>query len=231
MSRLRCHISISLDGFVAGPNQSEENPLGEGGEQLHDWAVSLAAWRESHDKQGGEVNESTRIMEETFENVGAGVMGRNMFGPVGGGDWGDEQWKGWGGDGGGVGGEEGGRGGGGAAPPYHNGVFILTHHPREPVEMEGGTTFHFVTDGIESALEQAREAAGGKDVMLWGGADVAQQYLAAGLLDELELHVVPVVLGDGARLFDNLGDADVQLEQVRAVEAPGVTHLKYRSVK
>jgi dihydrofolate reductase len=109
-------------------------------------------------------------------------------------------------------------------------VFILTHHPRDPVEMEGGTTFHFVTDGIESALEQAREAAGGKDVRLWGGADVARQYLAAGLLDELELHVVPVLLGDGARLFDNLGDAAVQLEQVRAVEAPGVTHLKYRVV-
>jgi dihydrofolate reductase len=110
-------------------------------------------------------------------------------------------------------------------------VFILTHHPRDPVVMEGGTTFHFVTDGIESALEQARQAAGGKDVMLWGGGQVAQQYLAAGLLDELELHVVPVVLGDGARLFDNLRDAAVQLEQVRAVEAPGVTHLKYRRVK
>ena len=109
-------------------------------------------------------------------------------------------------------------------------MFILTHHPRDPVEMEGGTTFHFVTDGIESALEQAREATGGKDVMLWGGAQVANQYLAAGLLDELELHVVPVLLGDGARLFDNLGDAEVQLEQVRAVGAPGGTHLKYRVV-
>ncbi len=114
-------------------------------------------------------------------------------------------------------------------PPYHYPVFILTHHPREPVVMEGGTTFHFVTDGIESALDQAKDAAGGKDVMLSGGGQVVQQYLAAGLLDELELHVVPVVLGDGARIFDNLGDAEVQLEQVRAVEAPGVTHLKYRS--
>ena len=215
MSKLRCHISISLDGFVAGPNQSEENPLGERGERLHDWAVSLAAWRELHGEQGGEVNESTRIMEETLENVGAGVMGRNMFGPVGGGDWGDGQWKGWwGGD-----------------PPYHNDVFILTHYPRDPVEMEGGTTFHFVTDGIERALELAREAANGRDVRLWGGAQAIQQYMAAGLLDELELAVVPVLLGDGARLFDNLGHAEVQLEQVRAVEAPGVTHLKYRSVK
>jgi dihydrofolate reductase len=176
MSKLRCHISISADGFVAGANQSEENPLGEGGERLHDWAVSLAAWRESHDKQGGEVNESTRIMEETLEND----------------------------------------------------VFILTHHPREPVEMEGGTTYHFVTDGIERALERAKESADGQDVRLWGGAQVIQQYLAAGLLDELELHIVPVLLGDGARLFDNLGGAEIELEQVRAVEAPGVTHLKYR---
>jgi dihydrofolate reductase len=214
MSRLRCHISISLDGFVAGPNQSEEEPLGEGGERLHDWVVSLGAWREAHGKQDGEVNASTRIFEESIENIGAAVMGRNMFGPIGGGPW-DEQWKGWWGD----------------APPFHYPVFIVTHHPRDPVEMEGGTTYHFVTDGIESALEQAKQAAGGKDVMLSGGANVAQQYMAAGLLDELELHVVPVVLGDGARLLDNLGDAEVKLEQVRAVEAPGVTHLKYRTVK
>jgi dihydrofolate reductase len=215
MSKLRCHISISLDGFVAGPNQSEENPLGEGGERLHDWVVPLAAWRRSHGRQGGEVNESTRVFEEAVENIGAAVMGRNMFGPIGGGAWGDEQWTGWWGD----------------EPPYHYPVFILTHHPRDAVVMKGGTTFHFVTDGIESALDQAKEAAGGKDVMLWGGGQVAQQYLAAGLLDELELHVVPVVLGGGSRLFDNLRDAEVQLEQVRAVGAPGVAHLKYRSVK
>jgi dihydrofolate reductase len=214
MSKLRCHISISLDGCVAGPNQSEQNPLGEGGEELHGWIVPLAAWREADGEQGGEVNESARIVEESRENIGAGVMGRNMFGPIGGGDWGDEQWTGWWGD----------------DPPYHCDVFIVTHHPRDPVEMEGGTTYHFVTDGIESALEQARKAAGGKDVMLWGGAEVINQYLAAGLLDELELHVVPVLLGEGARLFDNLGDAEVQLEQVRAVEAPGVAHLKYQVV-
>jgi dihydrofolate reductase len=215
MSKLRCHISISLDGFVAGPHQSEENPLGEGGERLHDWVVPLAAWREAHDKQGGEVNPSTRVFEESRENIGAWVMGRNMFGPVGGGAWGDEQWTGWWGE----------------NPPYHYPVFILTHYPRDPVEMAGGTTYHFVTDGIESALEQAKKAAKGKDVFLLGGAHVINQYLAAGLLDELELHVVPVLLGDGARLFDNLGAAEVQLEQVRAVEAPGVTHLKYRVVK
>jgi dihydrofolate reductase len=212
MSKLRCDISISLDGFVAGPNQSDENPLGEGGEELHTWVVSLAAWREAHGKDAGEVNESSRIVEEARRNVGAAVMGRNMFGPPGGGPWGDREWTGWWGE----------------DPPYHYPVFVLTHHPRDPVEMEGGTTFHFVTDGIQSALQRAKEAAGEKDVMLWGGAQAVQQYLAAGLLDELELHVVPVVLGGGARLFDNLAGAEVRLEQVRAVEAPGVTHLKYR---
>ena len=160
------------------------------------------------------MNESTRIVEESVENVGAGVMGRNMFGPVRGGAWGDEQWTGWWGD----------------DPPYHYPVFVLTHHPRDPVEMEGGTTFHFVTDGIESAFEKARDAARGKDIMLWGGAHVINQYLAAGLLNELELHVVPMLLGGGARLFEGVGAAEVQLEQIRAVEAPGVTHLKYAVV-
>ena len=212
MSKLRCHISVSADGFVAGPNQSADNPLGEGGERLHDWVVSLGAWRERHGKEGGEVNESTRVMEEVTENIGAAVMGRNMFGPPEGGDWGGGEWKGWWGD----------------DPPYHYDVFVITHHPRDPLEMQGGTTFHFVTDGIESALERARDSAGGKDVMLWGGAQVINQYLGAGLLDVLELHTVPLVLGDGARLFDELGDARPSLEQVRAVEAPGVTHLKYR---
>ncbi len=214
MTKLRCHISMSLDGFVAGPNQSEENPLGEGSGRLHEWAFPLAAWRQLHGLQGGEVNESARIVEESRQNIGAGVMGRNMFGPPGGGAWEDRQWTGWWGD----------------DPPYHYPVFILTHHPRDPVEMKGGTTFHFVTDGIESALEQAGNAAHGKDVMLWGGAQTVSQYLSAGLLNELELHVVPVLLGDGARLFDGVGGAQVQLEQVRAVEAPGVTHLKYTIV-
>jgi dihydrofolate reductase len=215
MSKLRSDISVSLDGCVAGPNQSMESPLGEGGEGLHGWVVQLAVWRESHGLEGGEVNVSTRIVEEARENIGAAVMGRNMFGPPGGGPWGDDPWTGWWGD----------------EPPYHYPVFVLTHHPRDPVEMQGGTTFHFITDGIESALERAKDAAGGKDVMLWGGARAINQYLAAGLLDELELHLVPIVLGDGARLFDDLGDADVHLEQLRAVEAPGVTHVKYRVVR
>ncbi|MEV6414575.1 dihydrofolate reductase family protein [Kribbella sp. NPDC051718] len=213
MSKLRCHISISLDGFVAGPNQSVENPLGEGGERLHDWVVPLASWREGHAKEGGEVNASDRVVEEARENLGAAVMGRNMFGPIGGGPWVNEDWLGWWGD----------------NPPYHYPVFVVTHYPREPVEMAGGTTYHFVTDGIESALDQAKEAAGGKDVMLWGGGDIIGQYLAAGLLDELELHVVPILLGDGARIFGTPGG--VRLEQIRSVEAPGVTHLKYRVLK
>jgi dihydrofolate reductase len=209
MSKLRCHISVSLDGFVAGPNQSEENPLGEGGERLHDWVVPLAAWREAHGHEGGTIDASARIFEEARENVGAGVMGRNMFGPIGGGPWRDD-WKGWWGD----------------EPPYRYPVFVVTHHPRDPVEMQGGTTYQFATDGIEAALEQAKEAAGGKDVMLYGGAQIVNEYLAAGLLDVLELHVAPLLLGGGARLFDDVGPA-VRLEQVRAVEAPGVTHLKY----
>ena len=157
MSRLRFNISMSLDGFVAGPNQTEEEPLGEGGEQLHDWVVALAAWRERHGKEGGEVNASSKVLEEAERNVGATVMGRNMFG--GDGAWGDDPWDGWWGD----------------DPPFHMPVFVVTHHAREPVAKEGGTTYHFVTDGIESALEQAREAAGGEDIAVAGGANVAQQ--------------------------------------------------------
>jgi dihydrofolate reductase len=211
VSKFRCHISISADGFVAGPDQSADNPLGEGGESLHEWVFPLAAWREPHGMEGGEVNASTPIVEEMLVNAGAAVMGRNMFGPPGGGDWGDGEWKGWWGD----------------DPPYHYDVFVVTHHARDPLTMDGGTTFHFVTDGIERALERAKESAGGQDVMLWGGAQVINQYLAAGLLDELELHVVPVLLGGGARLFDGVG-AGIELEQLRAVEAPGVTHVRYR---
>ena len=209
MAKLRFNIAMSLDGFIAGPNQSEENPLGEGGMQLHQWAFELAVWRKPHGREGGAVNASTAVVEETLENVGATVMGRNMFG--GDGPWGEEPWDGWWGD----------------NPPFHTPVFILTHHAREPVEKDGGTTFIFVTDGIESALEQAKAAAGGKDVALGGGADVAQQYLKAGLIDEMRIHLVPVLLGDGARLFDNLGAAELGIECRRVVEAPGVTHLIY----
>jgi dihydrofolate reductase len=211
MSKVRSHISVSADGYVAGPNQSLENPLGEGGEGLHDWIVALRAWREPHGLEGGEVNASTPVVDEALANVGAEIMGRGKFGG-GPGPWADE-WRGWWGD----------------EPPFHMPVFVLTHHEREPLTLSD-TTFTFVTDGIEAALERARDAAGGKDVLVGGGASVINQYLAAGRVDELELHVVPLLLGGGARLFDGLGP-DLQLEQVRAIEAPGVTHLKYRVVR
>ena len=211
MSKLRFQISVSLDGFVAGPNPSEEHPLGEGGEGLHEWVIKLAAWRKPHGREGGEVNASSAVIEETLENVGATIMGRNMFGG-GPGPWGADPWDGWWGD----------------EPPFHHPVFVLTHHERERLDKEGGNSFTFVSDGIESALEQAREAAGGKDVALGGGAEVGQQYLVAGLIDELLLNVVPVLLGSGTRLFENVSPTDVGLEQVRVVDAPGVAHLFYR---
>ena len=207
MSKLRVHISVSADGYVAGPNQSKENPLGEGGEGLHDWVVALKAWRQPHGREGGEVNASTSVVEEATANVGAEIMGRGKFGG-GPGPWGD--WNGWWGD----------------DPPFQMPVFVLTHHEREPLTLSD-TTFTFVTDGIESALEQAKAAAGDKDVTIGGGADAINQYLAAGLVDEIELHVVPLLLGGGARLFDGVPPG-LTLERVRTVEAPGVTHLKYR---
>jgi dihydrofolate reductase len=209
MSKVRVHITVSADGYVAGPNQSEEDPLGEGGESLHDWAVVLRAFREPHGRDGGAVNASTPVLEEALANVGAEIMGRGKFGG-GPGPWGEDPWPGWWGE----------------DPPFHMPVFVLTHHERDRLTLSD-TTFTFVTDGIEAALEQARAAAAGKDVTVGGGADVIDQYLAAGLVDELELSVVPLVLGGGARLFEGVGP-DLSLEQVRAVEAPGVTHLKYR---
>jgi len=211
MSKVRVHISMSLDGYVAGPNQSEEDPLGEGGEQLHDWVTRLKAWRELHGMEGGEDNVSSAIVEEEKDNVGAEIMGRGMFGPPKGGPW-DESWQGWWGE----------------DPPFHKPVFVLTHHEREPLTLSD-TTFTFVTDGIESALAQARVAAGDKDVFIGGGASIINQYLAAGPVDEIELHVVPLLLGSGARLLEGVGP-EIKLEQLRAVEAPGVTHLKYRVV-
>ncbi len=210
MSELRFEISMSLDGFVAGPDQSEHDPLGRGGEQLHEWVTRLASWRERHGLEGGETDASSETVERALENVGAVLMGRNMFG--GRGSWEEHPWDGWWGD----------------DPPFHMPVFVVTHHPRPPLVLRGGTTFTFVTDGIESALAQARAAAGGKDVALSGGASVAQQYLKAGLIDELRIHVVPILLGDGARLFANLGDVRPTLECTEVVEAPGVTHLTYR---
>ena len=213
MSKVRVHIAISADGYVAGPNQSNEDPLGEGGEQIHDWMLALKAWREPHGREGGEVNTSSTVLEEANDNIGAEIMGRGKFGPAGGGPWPDEPWEGWWGE----------------DPPFHKPVFVVTHHEREPLTLTD-TTFTFVTDGIESALEQAKEAVGDQDVYIGGGASIINQYLAAGLVDEIEVHVSPLILGGGERLFDGVGP-DLKLEQLRAVEAPGVAHLKYRVVK
>ena len=211
MTKLRFDISMSLDGYAAGPDQSEEDPLGKGGDRLHEWAVKLEAWREAHGKEGGEVNDSSPVVEEARENIGGHIMGRNMFGG-GPGPWDDDNpWNGWWGD----------------DPPFHTPVFVLTHHEREPLELEGGNVFTFVTDGIESALSQATDAAGDKDIHLAGGAIVAQQYLAAGLVDEMEINVAPILLGDGTRLLENL-PTDLKFELVRALGTPDVTHLKYR---
>jgi dihydrofolate reductase len=210
MSKVKATITMSLDGYVAGPSQSTENPLGIGGEQLHEWLIPLQAFREGHGEEGGEVNASTPIAEGILGNVGATIMGRNMFGG-GPGPWGDEPWRGYWGD----------------EPPYHHPVFVLTRHAREPLELHGGTTFYFVTDGIGSALTEARAAAEDEDVSIGGGANVMQQFLAAGYLDELVVSVRPILLGSGARLFDNLGEPLPALCQVEAIDAPGVTHIRY----
>jgi dihydrofolate reductase len=214
MSKLRFSITLSLDGFMAGPDQSIDDPLGVGGMRLHEWAFALEAFQQTHGQGGGTVNASTAILNEMFENVGAVIMGRNMFGPLRG-SWENDAWKGWWGD----------------DPPYHMPVFVLTHHARAPQPMQGGTTFHFVTDGIESALRQAREAAAGKDVLIGGGASTIRQFLASRLVDEVNVSLVPVLLGGGERLFDDLGGAGLTLEQTRVIEAPGVTHLRYRVIK
>jgi len=211
LSKLRLKISMSLDGFVAGPNQSVDNPLGIGGMRLHEWVFPLAVWRSMHGEQGGEVNESTKVIEESLADIGATVMGRNMFGGHPGPWDARKPWNGW----------------WGVNPPFHHPVFVLSHHAREPLELEGGNTFTFVTDGIEAALDRARRAARGKDVSLAGGAKAAQQYLAAGLVDEMEIHLVPILLGGGERLFERVGDDLHGLELVRTVAAPGVTHLKF----
>jgi dihydrofolate reductase len=211
MPKVRVHnFSISLDGYGAGPDQSLDVPLGVGGEQLHDWVVVTAAFKRMHDP-GREVAEGDAV-DERFaarNNVGVGatIMGRNMFGPVRG-SWGDSDWRGWWGD----------------DPPYHHPTYVLTHHPHDPIEMEGGTTFHFVTDGPEAALEQAIAAAGAQDVQIGGGAATIQQYLRAGLIDELHVAIVPRLLGAGERLFDGLDGAIGGYEVVEFAASPGAAH-------
>jgi dihydrofolate reductase len=210
VSKLRFRISISLDGYSAGPRQSTKDPLGIGGERLHAWVVALAAWRSSHGLAGGAVNESTAVLEDELAGIGATIMGRNMFGGHPG-PWNPAKpWNGWWGD----------------NPPFHHPVFVVTHHPRPPLELEGGTTFTFVTEGIVAALDLARRSAEGRDVALAGGADIARQYLSAGLVDEMSLHLVPTLLAEGERLFDGIRDLG-DLRLAGTVTAPDVTHLKF----
>ena len=208
MTRVRSQLSISLDGYVAGPRQSLEHPLGEGGLRLHEWAFATSTWRGQHGGEGGEDGPDNEVAAAIVLGVGAHIMGRRMFGG-GEGDW-DLSWRGWWGEG----------------PPFHAPVFVLTHHHREPLEMAGGTTFTFVTGGVDAALEEARQAAGPLDVAVAGGASTVRQFLAAGLLDELHLHIVPILLGAGERLLDGVGD--VALELVEVVASPVVTHVRYR---
>jgi dihydrofolate reductase len=195
MNSVTCDLTVSLDGFLAGANQSRNNPLGEGGEDLHRWQF--------------EEPEANAAALEGILAAGAYIMGRNMFAGPGPGPW-DDDWRGWWGE----------------EPPYHAPVFVLTHHPRPPLEMQAGTTFHFVNDGIESALAKAREAAGGKDIAIAGGADTARQYLSAGLIDELRLHISPLLLGAGERLLDGVGN--LKLEPTEVSGTGLVTHIRYR---
>ena len=204
MSRVLVDITTSLDGFVAGPNDSPEVPLGEGGERLHEWVFGLESWRESHHLEGGERNRDSEMLQEAIDRTGAIVLGRRMFDNAHG--WGDR-------------------------PPFGKPVFVLTHEVREPLEKEGGTTFTFVSDGIESALEQARAAAGDKDVAIGGGANTIQQFLRAGLVDELQIHVAPLLLGGGRRLFEDGDEGLIELERIDVVDSPAVTHLRFRVVR
>ena len=204
MGKLSFDMSISLDGFMAGPNDNAKQGLGEGGERLHEWAYDLASFHERHGRDGGNANRDSEVLDEAFRNTGAFLMGRRMF------DFAEEPW--------------------GDDPPFRAPVFVLTHNAREPVAKEGGTTFNFVTGGIEQALEQAREAAGDKDIAIAGGANVVQQYLKAGLVDEFQIHIAPLLLGGGRLLFGDLG-ADIELETTRVIESPAVTHLRFRVVK
>jgi dihydrofolate reductase len=211
MANVTCDLSMSLDGYVAGPNQTLEEPLGRGGERLHEWAVRLKAFRERHGMEGGETGPDNDVAAEWQRAAGAVVMGRRMF-SGGEGPWADDpNADGWWGD----------------DPPFDVPVFILTHHPREPIQKSGGTSYTFVTDGLEVAVELARAAAGDKDVQLGGGASIVQQALKAGVLDELNVHLVPLLLGGGGvRLFADLEPAELELTQVN--ESPHVTHLHYR---
>jgi dihydrofolate reductase len=199
---------VSLDGYSAGPNQSLENPLGVGGPELFEWFFSTRTWMQMHGQEGGSTGIDDEWARRAMEGVGAWILGRNMFGPIRG-PWPDESWKGWWGD----------------EPPYHVPTFVLTHHPREPLEMKGGTTFHFVTDGIDAALRRAKEAAGEKDVRIGGGVATIQQYLRARLIDELHLAVRPILMGSGENLFAGLDLKALGYRCTQHVATDLVTHV------
>jgi dihydrofolate reductase len=205
MTIVTAQLTVSLDGFLAGPNARPGNPLGDNGEQLHDWVVRLDSWREGHGMEGGVHTEESDLLSAHTASIGAHIMGRNMF------DEGEEPW--------------------GSNPPFHTPVFVLTSRPREALQREGGTTYYFVTDGIHSALEQAKAAAGGKNVDIAGGANAFVQFLDAGLLDEFILHTAPVFLGAGVRLFDAVKATDAKLEPVHVLGGPLATHVTYRVQK
>jgi dihydrofolate reductase len=210
MPKLRVHnIAMSLDGYMAGPDQSLDNPLGVGGRALHEWVFATRFGQEMIGGDGGDTGLDDEILRRGDENIGAHILGRNMFGPVRG-DWPDDSWKGWWGD----------------EPPYHHAVFVLTNHARDPIPMQGGTTFHFVTDGIESALQQAFAAADGADVRIGGGASTIRQYLRAGLVDELPAAISPILLGGGESLFGDLGPVVDGYEVVEMISSPAVTHVR-----
>lgn len=203
------NLSMSVDGYVAGPDQSRDEPLGIGGESLHEWMFATRSWRAMTGEGGGDEGLDDDYVAHQLDGIGASIMGRNMFGPIRG-PWGDEEWTGWWGD----------------DPPYHHDVFVLTHHPRPAIPMKGGTTFHFVTDGIEAALERAQAAADGKDVKIGGGASTVQQYLRAGLIDEMHVAVVPILLGGGARLFDRLDGGLAGYQRVEFVSSAAAAHVR-----
>jgi dihydrofolate reductase len=209
MPKLRVHnLAVSLDGYAAGPNQDMDNPLGAGGPQLHEWVFATRTGRRMLGLDGGDQGLDDKFLAEGDLGIGATIMGRNMFGPIRG-PWNDDPWSGWWGE----------------DPPYHHPVFVLTHHPRESIPMQGGTTFHFVTDGIQAALERALDAAIGADVRLGGGAATIHEYLRAGLIDEMHFAIVPVLLGGGERLFDDV-DASGGYECVELVSSPSVSHVR-----
>ena len=214
MGKVRIHMMMSLDGYVAGTNQRLEAPFGDGAEHFLDWVFKQQSFSAQHGGEGGATGATNDVLRETMEGLGAHILGRHMFGG-GTGEWPEPAWDGW----------------WGPNPPYHHPVFVLTHHPRAPLAMEGGTTFTFVTDGIESALRQAQAAAGDLDVRIGGGGEVADAYLRAGLVDEIELHIVPWIMGDGVRLFSGLGVVRPRLEQIRSIAGAEVTHITYRIVK